>query len=295
LRVVMLSSTPLAGAPYETVRCLRKYSSYFDDIHLIQWKNKYTDGRVFPSEILYPQDEDYCDRLISQADVVHVNNPPFSRPLKFNFSRVLWQFHSVPLRTSFHSYLSRFHFCYTIMQPLHQRVYRLFPFPNLMDPEEYKPLKHSLPSKPRIVFAPTNRFPATTPGTKCAEQVAEILRSFESRFEIDIFNNLPYVQNLERKRRADIIIDDVVNKTFHKTTLEASCFGTCVITSWDNGHFCYADLKSLPKVLDFLAKNSSEIVRYKRLSRRWILNRYHPAKLVKLCEFAYQRVLGGCI
>ena len=288
----MLANTALAGAPYECMKVLNKYTDL--EVRCITMKNHYADGRVFPKDLVWSLDSVEGTKLINEADIVHIHNEPFHgdpNGIFLESKKILIQGHSVPVRPLFTARLMP---CtthaYTITQPMQEHTYALPSLPNLIDPDEFQPIERSNP-KMRIVFAPTNRWKSHLPGSKAQAEVINILKGFESIAEVDIFSNLPYEENLKRKQQADVIIDDVVADTFHRTTLEGCCFGACVLTG-AKGPWLKTSLVNLKATLHMLIKQPQVMKSVQKQCREWVTTVWNPKIQSQKYVEAYQKVMN---
>jgi hypothetical protein len=207
------------------------------------------------------------------------------------------------MRTAFAEMHKKTKHVYTIDQPLQLREYKVAALPNLMDPEEYVPIHESLRIKDTktVVFAPTNKWPASRPGSKGDNEVINILKKYTNgvviedgnpiRFRFDYYSNLPYKENLKRKQYADIIIDDVVNETFHKTTIEGCCFGAAVLTNYNTGGWVKTNLSTLEVNLKLLLKDDDILSEIRTRCREWAETTWHPKNQVQRYVDAYSKVL----
>jgi hypothetical protein len=288
INVVMLSRTALAGAPYENAKCINKYSKKVR-VRWVALRTTYADGRKFPQDMLYSDPE--AKKLIGRADIIHLHNETFPG-LESYRKKLLIQFHSCPIRQTFKLLRDLTPHVYTIDQPMQQREYRLPGLPNMIDPEEYRP-KTSFGPRLKIVFAPTNNWNMNMIGSKASVEVERTLKQATPYADVDIFSSLDYVENLERKKYADILIDDLIGKTFHRTALEGCCFGLAVLTSTDHGGWINTNLMGLIPTLRRLVGERDYLNAWKKKSREWLLKEWHPATLVKAYEDAYQKILGG--
>jgi len=293
MKIVMVSKTALAGAPYETMKCLNKYSGL--RVRWIAIKTEYSDGRSFPCDLLWMRDRAQCLRELREADVVHIHNEPCPWIMEWiKNKRILVQFHSCPRRNNYPELRRITNHCYTLNQPMQRKVYAgLDPLPNLLDPEEYRPAEKRNAGRPVIVFAPTNTWKSTQLGSKASVEVKGVLSRLHRLASIDIFSNLDYQENLKRKQRADIIIDDIVGETFHKTSLEGACFGTAVLTSYDYSGFMFTRLENLERNLVELLSNRERLRLYQDLSRKWIVGEWNPKNMCGVYVSAYRKVIHG--
>jgi len=293
VKVVMVSGTALAGAPYELMKCLNRYTDV--QTRWIALRTGYSDGRVFPCDLLWVRDRVKCIEELKYADIVHVHNESCSWIGDLiKGKKVLIQFHSCPKRNTYKDLKQLSGNCYTLYQPMQLREYSGLPgLPNLIDPEEYRPIERKNMGRPIVVFAPTNSWKMFQIGSKASEEVVKILQGLRGLAAVDIFSNLVYVENLKRKQLADIVIDDVVGETFHRTSLEGACFGLAVLTSDGSKGFMYTQLSSLEKNLRALLEDKSLLREYQGRSRRWIETDWHPRNMVGMYISAYKKVLHG--
>jgi len=294
IKVVFLSRTALAGAPYEVMRCLNKYTDL--EVRWVALKRDYADGRVFPADLLWFRDFKQCLEVIGAAHILHIHNEPFPLPkIYLKKKKIVVQVHSVPRRSSYTDLAALSSCQCTLEQPLQEKEYKgLIPLPNLIDPFTYQPIPKARPDgKPIVVFAPTNRWPNHVAGSKAKDAVIQIMKKLQDRLTLDIFSTLNYEENLARKQRADILIDDVVGETFHRTALEASCFASAVLTSHKNGAWMYTTLDNLESNLIKLSNDMELIAKLQVCSRAWLLKEWHPAAKSQAFVKVYEQVMAG--
>ena len=291
MKIVMLSMTPLAAAPYELLHCLRTYTDH--DVVWATVQSEFPGGWTFPSDLVWSAHKEQIMEHVAQADIIHVQNsmaPWFEKHVMDK--PVLVQFHSVPIRRNHDWLCSLATKCYTIRQPMQQRQFPTIPtLPNVIDCEKYKGLNLDR-NRPHVVFAPTNNWHLSAVGTKGKAFVIEVLEQFEGQLSFDIFSRIPYEENLLRKQQADIIIDDIINGTFHRTSLEGSCFGAAVLSSAGKDQWMHTTKETLVRNLCLLAKNRDLLKSYQERSRRWIEQEWHPSELVKEYIEAYETTIA---
>jgi hypothetical protein len=297
MKVVMIAPTALACAPYEAMKCINKYSNGRIDVTLVAGLHVYKNGWAFPKDLIWNQNRAACLREITAADIIHVHNRFPSLDLKHACAGkpVIFQFHSCPVKPIFRETIRGGYDCYSISQPLQVRNYGLPTLPNLIDPEEYLPLRNIQNRRPVILYAPTNRLPDDRIGSKGYYTVTEILKQVDT--DVRIIENTPYYLNLAEKSCADIIIDDVVGYTWHRTSLEASCFGAAVIGSHHHPIWQYATPKTLLTVLHDLVIHPIKLKTIQLKTREWVASCYHPSTQIELYEKSYAHALthGKCV
>ncbi|GAG24673.1 unnamed protein product, partial [marine sediment metagenome] len=154
-----------------------------------------------------------------QADIWHVHNYWDDILTKLRKDqKVLAQFHSLPRQLNWAELMENADIHYTIKQPLHEVEYKLPGLPNLIDPDEYRPILR--PKKPiRIAYAPSSKAPVGSLQSKGYVEVGRILKKIKALRPVEIIwiEGESYEKNLEMKSRAHILIDDVVTGNWHRT------------------------------------------------------------------------------
>lgn len=294
MKVLFVSRLPVAGAPYETMKCLRKYSDI--EVNWMCMRNKYPDGRVFPSDIIYDQCNQKHRDLLDNCDIIHIQNDHMLDEQLLRRKNVIVEFHCVPRRLTYEIYKKYNATYFTVDQPWLEKEYpELRSLPNLMDVEEYVPEIREQRQVHKIAFAPTNSWTTDKIGSRAKKEIVDMLQrlSKDGLISFDLIEGSKYESNLRRKREADILIDDVVNNTWHKTSLEGCCFGLSVVTSWQSDAFVYSDLKSLENTLKELCQDRQKLANSKEKSREWVVSKRHPKDLVQIYQDAYKQVLKG--
>ena len=231
------------------------------------------------------------DRL-KGADIWHIHN--YLTPSLVGMNKkppTIAQFHSLPRLGNWQQLMKFADKCYTISQPLQEKEYSLPSLPNMIDPDEYYPVKKN--TKISIAFAPTTRFPTSMVNSKGYHEVRHILDSVASKRDVEIvwIEGMPYEQNLKMKARSHIIIDDVVTGNWHRTSLEGACFGCVILNKIRKEPFAYANLKTLEQQLLWLIDNPKTIERIGEMSRLWVLQEWHPIECVKKYTKVYHEVI----
>ncbi len=291
MKVAIYSKTPLAAAPFELWKALRKYTTI--DARLINERNGYPDGRSFPFDIIAAgSGREQVARILEEADVLHVHNYwPISLGMLNGIHPIMAQFHSLPRLGNWRELWekARDGDRYTIRQPLQELEYNLPALPNLIDPDEYRPAARG--PKVRIAFAPSSRAATGLPCAKGYAEVRAALDSIAGKRDIEIawIEGQPYTRNLELKRSAHILIDDVVTGNFHRTSLEGACFACAVINKSSRIPWVRADAATLERVLLELIDNPGHLAIAQEMARAWILAEWHPIEGVKEYEAAYRK------
>ena len=291
MKVAIFSKTPLAAAPWELYKALKKYTSI--DVNLINGKHRYADGRIFPFHLLMTSNNGMALKALIESDLWHVHNyfDPTLGKLQGE-QRVIAQFHSLPRIGSWQQLMDFADRCYTIKQPLQEKEYNLKGLPNIIDPDEYRPIRRSLPVK--IAFAPSTRVAVNSPASKGYYQVKAILESVANKRAVEIawIEGKPYEANLQLKQKAHILIDDVVTGNWHRTSLEGACFGCAVLNKVMKIPFVYTSLETLEERLLWLVDNPAMLNDFQERSRLWMLQNWHPIEKLKPYLQAYKELLN---
>jgi len=292
MRVAIYSRTPMAGAPWELYKALRRYTDL--DVALVNDFVRYADGRVFPHHLLLSSQNGTARAAMERAEVWHVNNYLTQRIRRLRHSqRVLAQFHSLPRLGNWRDLMRWADTSYTIDQPGQLTEYAMPGLPNIVDPDELIPQRR--PTRIAIAFAPTNRMPPGRPDSKGYHQVKAVLGRVATKRAVDIIwiEGRPYEENLKMKARAHILIDDVVTGNWHRTALEGASLACAVVSSSRRSPFVYATLSTLEERLLWLIDNPAAMRDYQERARLWMLQERHPIELTKKYVAAYRRVLNA--
>ena len=290
MKLTMYSRTPLAAAPWELYKALKKYTSL--DVSLINNTDRYNDGRVFPHHLLLASSNGDAMRVLQESEVWHVHN--YITPQLIMLRRghkVIAQFHSLPRMGNWQELMNFADVSYTIRQPNQEKEYKLKGLPNIIDPDEYRPVRRQMPVK--IAFAPSTRLAVGHPGSKGYNEVKAVLDSVARKRDVRIvwIERKSYIENLQLKQQSHILIDDVVTGNWHRTSLEGMCFGCAVLNKVAKSPFVYATLDTLEERLLWLMDNPEILNDFQERSRFWILQHWHAMDQVKEYVHAYQEAL----
>ncbi len=118
MKVAIFASTPLAAAPWELYKALKKYTSI--DVNLINGRARYRDGRTFPYHLLFYDNNGLAINALKTSDLWHVHNYLVPHLIKLRGNKkVIAQFHSIPRIGNWRALMNFADRCYTIKQPLH--------------------------------------------------------------------------------------------------------------------------------------------------------------------------------
>lgn len=290
MKLAIYSQTPLAAAPWELYKALKKYTSI--DVSLVNNIARYKDGRIFPYHLLLASPNGNAMRVLQKSELWHVHNylTPQLTILKKKH-KVIAQFHSLPRLGNWQQLMNFADVSYTIRQPKQEKEYKLKGLPNIIDPDEYRPIRRKLPIK--IAFAPSTRMPVGNPMSKGYKEVKAILNSVANKRDVEIvwIEGKPYEVNLRLKQGSHILIDDVVTGNWHRTSLEGACFGCAVLNKVMKSPFVYASLDTLEERLLWLVDNPSILNNFHERIRLWVLQHWHAIDQVREYVDAYKEAL----
>lgn len=325
MKVIHLTLTPLAGAPIRIVDALNRYTSV--TARLINYNPRAYKTRTFPEDLDYSNSRDLSKELIEDADLIHLHH--FINPSKnvfgINFSRkkILRHFHSEP---QFVSRVAQVSVEAILNDPLPSVVIaqypeRYYPFarplPNLLGPcpsaseVAENPFKHL--SMPVVSFSPTTLASGLAErwNTKGSPETVDLLTKLQksTKFHLDMFTDIPYNIALERKGKADIILDDMVTGSYHLSGLEGLSLGKptfsyldqriisllCSLTGSNSLPWINVHLSRLPEVLELFIDSEELREIAGRASKLWVHSYWNEQKLVKFYLTAYEDVLNGAV
>ena len=291
MKLAIYSRTPLAAAPWELYKALKKYTSI--DVSFISNTDRYNDGRIFPHHLLLTSPNGNAMRVLQESELWHVHNylTPQLIVSKKN-QKIMAQFHSLPRLGNWQQLMNFADVSYTIRQPNQKKEYRLKDLPNIIDPDEYRPVRRRTPIK--IAFAPSTRAPVGHPASKGYNEVKAILNNVANKRDVEIvwIEGKPYDINLRLKQNSHIIIDDVITGNWHRTSLEGACFGCVILNKVMKTPFIYTTLATLEERLLRLVDNSSILNDFQENTRLWVLQHWHAIDCVKEYIQAYKELLN---
>jgi len=292
VKVAIFASTPLAAAPWELYKALKKYT--FIDANLINGRSRYRDGRTFPYHLLMDNNDGMATEVLKNSELWHVHNylVPALIILR-DEKKVLAQFHSIPRIGNWRALMSFADKCYTIKQPLHEKEYKLEGLPNIIDPDEYMPARRKSPVK--IAFAPSSRVPVGHRASKGYYEVKAVLKEVALLRNVEIvwIEGRPYTTNLRLKQQSHILIDDVVTGNWHRTSLEGACFGCAILNKVRKVPFIYSTIATLQERLLWLIDNPAILADYQERTRLWVLQKWHAMDQVKKYVRVYKGLLNA--
>ena len=328
MKILHLSRTSLAGAPFRLNQLLNKYS------------NSTVRSRVatgVASNIRFPVDyqvpfskrgKEYflktTDELISmieEADIIHIHNyPPFSQNSeawsKIAKKKTILQLHSPP-SVSEHLYkllVSKIKIDRILVIAQYHAVYLNIPgmdiVRNIVDiNDDYLKPFIVKNSKPVISYSPSNNASREQISTEWAyksyNEVKDALDNIRNKADIVFHLGMPWLDSLKKRRRANIHIDEVSTGSYHLSSLEGLSQGKIVIANiapWMEDiikrvtgsnsipWFKTTEDNILSTLNELVSKDWGYILEHQRNSRKWMEKYWAPEIIIKDYTSIYNRL-----
>lgn len=305
-KIVQLARVPCANSGYHLSNLINNYSQYFESRYILgsHYSKKMMNVvpfRLFPYDLFWEEQKDLCFKVIQEADIIHIHHGFYcDEDWMINLlkdKKVVTTIYDLSLIDN-QNYFNRKRKISNLLtiadQPAQKRVFQgisdvLCPLVNYLYNEAIE-LKYN--DKPIVIYAPTNRYPRNNGSSKGYYEVTQIIKELQDEalnFEFDLIEGLSYADNLERKKKGDIFIDDIINETWHNTSLEATFFGAIPITSYTGKDypFIYANLKTLKEVLKFYITHHNELKEKQIELIKWRKEFLNPQRLIEIYENIY--------
>ncbi|WP_024334107.1 hypothetical protein [Desulfotignum balticum] len=300
MKIVHFSITPLAGGPYRLVSLLKNNKNLeVNLIDLHRW------GR-YPNDIIYDEEMERAQEIAYNADIIHFHNyydqnSRFFKKIDFKMLKkkgvsFICQFRSEPKiiahngKTDIKTILS--YDIPTIV--IAQYVERFFPkarvIPNAVPSNDTLYMPGNEENIYEILFSPTKKIGGWEDrwNTKGAPETIKIMEKIKQKkkIKLKIISGRPLSEVLIEKKRALIVLDDMVTGSYHVSGLEAACQAKAVLTYLDDrvSHclreitgtstipFINVRLEDSYKVLNHLLENQDIALEIGREARKWIDN-----------------------
>jgi len=309
IKVVQLARIPCANSGLELSNFLNQYSDKYECRYILG--SEYSKGstvipfRAFPTDLMWKTQREECLKVISEADIIHVHHDWFFEEMAhllvgkkvivtlYNLSNAL-QYDNNDFNKKYIARMKKYASIITVAdQPLQKKMFSDI---STLTVPLVKNLYNEVPKNPNkiphIVFAPTNRDKEGI-GRKMYYEVLAIIEHLkkEYKFTFDLIEGVPYEENLDRKRKADIIIDDVdpFYEKAHNTSYEAAFFGAVPLTNYSSKEYPFykTDIKTLENTLTHFLTNPDDLKAEQERITDWIKNDYTPENLLKIYDRIY--------
>ena len=327
MRVVHISLAPVAGAPIKVVKALRTYGG----IHarLVNLDPNFYRGRTFPEDLCWPQDKDTIYAEIQSADIIHLHQSVlleeptlqlnFKDKLRFPKTHFIREWHSEPglfkrfNRTDLDGFDDET-FPLLVMAQYHERYYpQGIPVPLLTNVEDFADIPLAMPFPPLVAYSPSTRLPLQKWRwtSKGYEETMMVLRDLQKEytFDIDVIENVPWQEAVERKKRATFVIDDLVTGSFHTSGLEGLALGKptfayldsrtvatlATLTGSNALPFINCNINNFPAIFRRLLQDAALCNSIGQYSKQWMYRYYHEKKLIRHYIAIYEKLLDGTL
>ncbi len=317
MKILHLSRTSLAGAPFRLSQFLNKYGQNIES----RCATGVTTSIHFPVDYQVPfskcgkeyvlETTDELLNMIEETDIVHIHNyPPFSQDnkawQKIEKKKIILQLHSPP-NTSEHLYkllVSKIKIDKILVIAQYHAVFLNIPGMKIVrnvvdiDDDYLKPfiVKNS---KPVISYSPSNSASREQLSTKwdykSYDEVKSVLDDINNKADIIFHLGMPWLDSLKRRRRANIHIDEVSTGSYHLSSLEALSQGTVTIagiapwmediirkaTGCQDIPWVVANENNLSSVIENLILDWDSLLEKQRQSRKWMEKYWAPEIIIK--------------
>jgi len=309
IKVCQLARIPCANSGYYLSQLINDYSQLFESRYILgsEYSQKFNDivpFRKFPADLFWQTDKEHCIQAIKEADIVHIHHGFWGETKEIQdllkSKKVVTTVYDLSLINN-EGYFRRKKFISDAItvadQPAQKRTFSkwstmFLPLVNCLFDENVE--KNS--TRPLIVFSPTNRYPITNNSSKGYYEVLKIIEElgYENYdFEFKLIEGVSHEEDLNEKRKADIIIDDIINATFHNTSLQAACFGAIALTGYSGQDYPFirTDLKNLKETLIYFISHPDKLKEEQFNLSEWRRLNYHPYTLLRSYEELYLNLL----
>ena len=321
MKIVHFSKTPLAGAPIRLVEALQRYTKY--DVHLVDLKR----WDRYDHDVIHGDDPERTFELARTADIIHLHNylgyeSREFHPVDFDALRkdgkvFIRQFHSHPDLVARGMQIEVSNLLASTMPALviAQFQERFYPnarvVPNIIPQDSMTYSPGDEPISNDIFFSPTSTFSAwddrwNTKGTpetrKLIKQVAR-----KTGCTIKCMTDSTFQEAIAEKRRARVVIDDLITGSYHLSGLEGLSLGKPVLSFVDGRTqlvlaeisgtemcpFVNLRLEDSYDVLIYLVENPDEAAAIGKTSREWIKRYWSDHILVQHFVDVYEKLLSN--
>lgn len=308
IKIANICRIPTANTPYYISQLVNEFSRKFESRHILgsHYSKKFQETspyREFPYDLFWETQKDSCVKVIREADIVHIHHGFWHDDKEIinllKEKKVIFSVCDLSLGNNagyFKNILKQNWIITVYDQPAQRAVFSKYSdvFLPLVNCYWETIIKNN--EVPHVVFAPTNRQPITTASSKGYYEVLEIINRLKSslNFTFDLIEGVPHTVAIERTKKADIIIDDIVHETFHNTSIFAALFNAVAITGYSGKDYPFikANLNSLENTLSDLITNPVFLLNEKNKLQEWRKFNYTPFKLIKFYDDFYTSVFN---
>jgi len=317
IKIVQLARIPCANSGLELNNLLNKYSENFQSRYILgteySEKNPHIPYRKFPMDLYWQTQKDECLKELQEADIIHIHHDIIKDDKLVEIiknKKTIWTLYNLSQSLQYENntfnrdYINKCRLLSDIITVADQSAQRKL-FSDITDIKV--PLIKMLfdypfhkPNEiPLIVFAPTNKKNISI-ASKKYDDVMSVIKELQQEgyiFNFDLIEGVPYEENLERKSKADILIDDVdpEYEKFHNSSIEGACFGSVVLTNYSGNDYPFfkTNIFTLKSTLIDLITKKHFLLSEQEKMKIWKNTVYQPSKLLQCYEQLYYDVLHG--
>lgn len=305
IKVLHITENPIAGAPISLSKALNKYQgNKVSSRHLAQ--SDRNENRIFDCDMIIDhRSYEEIRKSILDADVLHFHNfyknqhlfrkYPDLWPLVGKKKRV-WQAHTqrniawMNMEEGLEDKGAK----HLVIGQYHPRMYpECEVVPNIVDiyDPKYLPNWEINNEKPRVAFSPS-RIRLAGWDNKGYDETVPVLQELVDVRAItaEVIYNTSHADCLNRRRAADISIDEIVTGSYHLVSLESLSQGLATIAGLDDTQvntlreltgsnklpWFIARPDNLKEVLKELISDRAALLDRRRMSRAWMENFWCP-------------------
>jgi len=317
IKIVQMARIPCANSGLELSNLINKYSETFQSRYILgaEYGGKLSTipYRKFPMDLYWLTEKEECLKILEEADIVHVHHDIINDPEVVSIlknKKVIWTLYNLSQSLQYanndfnNKYINKCRAYSNVLTVADQSLQRKM-FSDITDIKV--PLVKMLFNEntiktnpiPVIVYAPTNRVNNGI-ATKKYPEVLKIIEALKSEgyvFEFDLMEGVPYEENLARKNRADILIDDVDPdfEKFHNSSLEAACYGAVALTNYSGEDYPFfkTNIFTLKETIISLLMCPNMLIEEQQKIVSWKNNNYTPAQILKVYDRIYVDIING--
>ncbi len=319
LRIVHFSIKRMAGGPFRLVQALRRHTDHqVRLIDLARWDD-------FPHDVVFAEEPELAVELAKQADIIHFHNyldydsrefwPIDFQQLRRQGTAFLRHFRSHPqiVARMMNAPVERVLSCPIPSVVIAQFQERFYPqaqvVPNNipLDDDHYLPCDE--PPEWDIAFSPTNesRAWANRWNTKGAPETVRLLKRVSRRTgcTAKILTGLPLREVLHSKRRAFLLLDELVTGSYHVSGLEGISMAKPTlaflddrtlrvlreVAGSDTQPFVNVRLADAERVVGHLLEHRQEAEQIGHAGRQWLEAHWSEQKVARRFEDIYDNLL----
>jgi hypothetical protein len=252
-KIVHIGLTPLAGSIIRLNNALNAYSDY--DSRFICLMQATYNARDYDDDLYWDDNKKTCLEWIRKADILqfhhfmHVDS--LVNPFQINFCQIKkksaiimfhWHTSIDNIAKNYEipkTYLENLPYRQFVIAQYHTRYFpKAIPVPQIHEAEKNLQMKDSNKNKITVFYAPSHTAPAFSNRweSKGYDLISKLLHKLKQQgiCNIDIAQNIPFAECQQRMHEADVVIDDLINGSFHLVTLEGLALGKPTICFMDH-------------------------------------------------------------